>query len=371
MGKICIKCGVYHEENSYKITRQERRGNVCVDCRNIVRRKQRQEAAKIAKEEKEIRIEYEKSLIPKDHKKCTRCKELKHFDDFEINNNSPDGFSWNCRDCLSIKRMEQKIKRQEAPKIIIDKKTCICCGGVFDIENFQKNGNTKDGYDWYCRPCKRKKGSISAKRQKDRDKIVVEEKKCSKCGDTKKIEEFRPRRVSKDGHDTMCRSCVNERSRNKYSTKEFTKEEKLKKTIKGSIHDRFRRSIKRKNATCLEYGVDFDFIFDSVGPRPSDDFELDHIIPLALFDYSDPAQIYLSQHPGNLRWLPSLENNLKHDKIIWDLIKDNPFLFYIATNVLKLDESYDGLRAKDIKESRGIYENDDYLDSDFDEEDEE
>lgn len=39
---------------------------------------------------------------------------------------------------------------------------------------------------------------------------AVEEKKCSKCGETKPISEFLPRKVSKDGYRGQCKGCMRE-----------------------------------------------------------------------------------------------------------------------------------------------------------------
>ena len=53
-------------------------------------------------------------------------------------------------------------------------------------------------------------------------------KTCSKCGETKKIDEFSKRKVSKDGHRGQCKTCVSEYQR------EYTKQMQYRRVIQGS-----------------------------------------------------------------------------------------------------------------------------------------
>lgn len=75
-----------------------------------------------------------------------------------------------------------------------------------------------------------------------------------------------------------------------------------------------------KTRACKEYGIDFEAIFNHVGPRPDPSYHLDHIIPLSLFDLDNPEQVRLAHVPRNLRWLPGRENLEKNNKIDFQAI---------------------------------------------------
>ena len=73
----------------------------------------------------------------------------------------------------------------------------------------------------------------------------------------------------------------------KTNPKNYTSEAKLKRIIRYSVRRFFRYKLDaRKTQTCKKYGIEFDFIYEQVGPSPGESFQLDHIIPLALFDYT-------------------------------------------------------------------------------------
>lgn len=201
-------------------------------------------------------------------------------------------------------------------------------------------------------------------------------KKCSKCGEEKPIIEFHKSKRGKYGVHSLCKICDSikrkkysesrpgyDKNRKKeyyYSNKEIEHQRhktwveknrehirnwakeydksrckndekyKLKKIIRGRIHrgfDTYSKSGKTKS--CKEYGIDFDAIFNHIGPRPDKSYHLDHIIPLSLFDLDNPEHVRLAHLPENLRWLPGKENLEKHDKIILSLIEENPILLNI------------------------------------------
>ena len=62
-----------------------------------------------------------------------------------------------------------------------------------------------------------------------------------------------------------------------------------------------------------EYGIDVVAISKHLGPRPSPDHQIDHIIPLAAFDFNNPEQIMQAFAPENHQWLPRLKNSKKSD----------------------------------------------------------
>lgn len=70
-----------------------------------------------------------------------------------------------------------------------------------------------------------------------------------------------------------------------------------------------------KTMACKEYGIDFNSILIHVGEKPSNGFQLDHIIPLSSFDLDNPLHVRLAHTPQNLQWLPRADNIIKGAKI--------------------------------------------------------
>lgn len=89
--------------------------------------------------------------------------------------------------------------------------------------------------------------------------------------------------------------------------------------IRWNINSAFRRKGVPKSRKCLEYGINLKEIFDKIGSRPKDQ-ELDHIIPLTMFDFNNPLHVKLAYTPENLRWTTKRENNKKRSSIITELL---------------------------------------------------
>ncbi len=88
--------------------------------------------------------------------------------------------------------------------------------------------------------------------------------------------------------------------------------------IKQRLRSRLRCAVRNQGwqkIKACEYGIDWTAIVDHLGPRPSDEHEIDHIRPLASFDLSDPAQVREAFAPQNHRWLPADENRAKRDRV--------------------------------------------------------
>ena len=67
-----------------------------------------------------------------------------------------------------------------------------------------------------------------------------------------------------------------------------------------------------------DYGINYKAIIEHLKPFPKDikRYELDHIIPLSLFDHNDPEQIKKAWAPENLQWLTKEINMWKGNRLI-------------------------------------------------------
>ena len=77
-------------------------------------------------------------------------------------------------------------------------------------------------------------------------------------------------------------------------------------------------STNGKNMSSKKYGVDWEGIINYLGPQPIDgnNYEVDHIIPLSLFDHNDPEQIKKAWAPENYQWLTKEINMWKGNRLI-------------------------------------------------------
>ena len=104
--------------------------------------------------------------------------------------------------------------------------------------------------------------------------------------------------------------------------------------MRWSIKKMFKNhSINGKLYSSKKYGINFKEIFTKLGSRPGQDYHLDHIIPVCVFNLDNPEHPRLLNSPHNLRWISSTENTFKNDIINYELISENPELLKIAISI--------------------------------------
>ena len=61
-----------------------------------------------------------------------------------------------------------------------------------------------------------------------------------------------------------------------------------------------------------------------IGPEPKNGniYEVDHIIPLCMFDHNDPKQVKRAWAPENHQWLPKEINRWKSDRLIMPMTEE-------------------------------------------------
>jgi hypothetical protein len=93
------------------------------------------------------------------------------------------------------------------------------------------------------------------------------------------------------------------------------------------------QGLKKAMSFSKKYNIDFDAIFEKLGERP-DGHQLDHIIPLAMFDVTNQRHVYLAHLPCNLRWFPGDDNARKNDTVDIDIVNSDESLLAIYNEVL-------------------------------------
>ena len=163
----------------------------------------------------------------------------------------------------------------------METKICKTCNKEFDINEFVIGKSNS----WHCRICRNKRNSELRLNNLEKYREYYENNKeqVSKC---KLI--YEENRMKTDGAFN------------------------LKKRVRTSIRQEFNNySVNGKLLSCVNYGIEFDLIFNKIGQKPGKQYELDHIIPLCLFNFDDPIHVRLSHAPENLQWITKEENNIK------------------------------------------------------------
>lgn len=226
-------------------------------------------------------------------------------------------------------------------------KTCTWRKIEKDESEYNKKKEGAGGLSAHCGECQRKRHSeryapskphlkyysehydeLKEKRDAIRDELNERSRKYnSECKDKKREVVLKSRLK----HYESYRKYNNQYQKNKYENDPIYR---MRQNLRSLIFSAFVRLSKNgKLKSNKEYGIDFNAIFNKVGPRPGSgrEYHLDHIIPLAAFDFDNEEHIRLSQSPCNLRWVSRKENLCKSDSIP-DFAYSDPELL----NILKI-----------------------------------
>ena len=99
--------------------------------------------------------------------------------------------------------------------------------------------------------------------------------------------------------------------------------------VTKNLRSRFYKALKHysetgKIMTSKKYGIDIKAIIKHLGSKPNDGkvYEVDHIIPLCMFNHNNPKQIKKAWVPENHQWLPKEINRWKGDRLIKPLTEE-------------------------------------------------
>jgi hypothetical protein len=86
---------------------------------------------------------------------------------------------------------------------------------------------------------------------------------------------------------------------------------RIVKLLRKRLQDAFRQFTSMgKVKTASQYGINYVKIFQHLGPCPGkfSDYHIDHIFPLACFDFTNEHHIRAAFAPENHQWLKKEEN---------------------------------------------------------------
>ena len=269
-------------------------------------------------------------------KPCSKCKKHKQRSDFNTSKTSIDGLTSRCKLCLSEgyqQRNKDKInahkkkkqKKQELAKMRI--KTCSKCKKLKNYADFHKNKTTSDGLVAWCKSCLRAKYQ-----KKNKDKIEAKNKRIAYNKKHKKAKASHraKERYQRDIEASRAKQRESDRRR-KAKRREYDRKRRAtdpvyratlahRARIRKALINNSKSSSSTELTGCsikqfrqnLESQFTEGMSWDNYGKRG---WHIDHIIPCASFDLSDPAQQRACFHYTNQQPLWAKNNESKGDRI--------------------------------------------------------
>jgi recombination endonuclease VII len=97
----------------------------------------------------------------------------------------------------------------------LQRKCCTKCKETKTLDQFYKDRSGKDGYSPCCKQCKKAQLLERSLRNEDARELglveILSQKHCTQCGRLLPIEHFSKNRRRKDGRHSACRACISAR----------------------------------------------------------------------------------------------------------------------------------------------------------------
>jgi NAD-dependent SIR2 family protein deacetylase len=90
----------------------------------------------------------------------------------------------------------------------METKTCTKCGETKPLDEFHKNPKTRDGRQPHCKSCR-----VSQKKKERLALVSAGEYRCTACGIVKPLSEFHVSKSLSQGHMPKCKLCRNAQDR--------------------------------------------------------------------------------------------------------------------------------------------------------------
>jgi len=176
--------------------------------------------------------------------------------------------------------------------------------------------------------------------------VVMKSKKCNKCGEVKRMDEFHPHKRHKDGRTYTCKECwrAHARKMHKLRPPEYTNWFGAKLRCSRPKDKCYHLYGGRGITMCDEWVKSFDQFLKDMGPKPSPKHELDRI---------DSDGNY---EPSNCRWVTHTDNirNRKATKLSVEKAREIRKLVSIGLEDVFLGRIYGVARSTigDVRKKR-------------------
>lgn len=247
----------------------------------------------------------------KEEKLCNRCHKWKPLSDFQRCNARKDGYNSMCTECYrpySLANFKKNyIHRTRKPHIdlVNNTRTCTKCGETKSLENFCRLKRGPGGYHSRCRECLKedrriyynKTGVVSGRTKAIPHKVVdgVEYKYCGNCKQWLVLDTFSKSSTIKDGYVSQCKRCVCDR------TKQYV-EENLEQVLACRKECAKNRSLEQKEKHRRRSAMYYDALSSEEKLNRSRKYKASHLnkYPFARLNRSISERIRFSLRLNDL-----------------------------------------------------------------------
>ena len=265
----------------------------------------------------------------------------------------------------SYKYSEKEKERKELS--LINLKKCSMCGDIKEFSYFHKSNKAKSGRASRCKECTKKTykyNYVNKPRELthlQRENLELEKsglKKCSKCGEIKKVSMFYLKITGLSPYESRCKKCVFEISKknsdkNKDKKKKYDKlyvkknlnkikkrqnnkynndlQYKMQCVLRNRLNKHLKlKSTEKRNKTLDYLGCSINNFCKHIESKFDKHMNwenhgnychLDHIFPLSKADMAKESEIKKVMHWSNFQPLEAKENISKGAKLNWSAIK--------------------------------------------------
>lgn len=240
---------------------------------------------------------------------CKKCNIEKTVDLFFKSKTGLFGVKSQCKECCKEQRTNRN-KNLEINRIEIENKTCRNCYINYNINNFFRSKLSSDGFEHRCKSCVKKIKNISVKSDYD---------KRYRLKNSKKIKEYRSNYYYN-----------NKEKAKKYHNNRYHSDPKFNLICK--LRNRIGQSIRNNSTNCKKYdstikllGCSFNHYKNYIESKftknmtwehvLNSEIHIDHIKPCSSFDLFDIEQQKICFHYTNLQPLWKEENLKKSNKL--------------------------------------------------------
>jgi len=246
--------------------------------------------------------------IPLKFKKCDHCKEKKPVEEFYFKKNTLDGLNPTCKNCKKEFDFKYRLKNKEKIKKYF---------ANYEKVNFKKLKQYRDNY------YEKNKDVIKLKRkshyENNKNSVLKCQKKYYQKNKTKiKISNEKYREKNKD--EIRKKQYIRKKERLLFDVN-FKIKENLRHRIYSVLYNKYNKS----NSTSKLIGCSLKELKDHLESQfkegmswdnyGKNGWHIDHILPCALFDLTDPEQQRKCFHYTNLQPLWAADNLSKGAKI--------------------------------------------------------
>ena len=297
-------------------------------------------------------------------KKCTRCGEEKELEEFGAKKINADGRDTRCKKCLAeLKREWVARPKKEKEAIPEGFHKCSKCGEIKLLEDFRKNAKCKDGYTSVCNVCR---GAYNEKwKAEHREQHLATRKAWYNANlekEHKRMLAYHKKNYTKIYTKYREWALKNKDSRNEWQREYFRilrstdPNYKVVSCCRSRISSVLRTGSKVAHTYEL-LGMSAEMFREYIGSLFTEgmtwkafldgEVELDHIRPVASFDFDNPINQYICFNYRNHQPLWCADNRSKSDKwsktnqILWN----NTIGKEIKEDLLArgiIDSSYEG-----------------------------